>query len=112
MIWIQTGILLVLVAILVAFIIFLVRSPRSDNAEERKYLNEMVEMMKAARDEEERVRREKELAEYGLRNVKRPPEEIVSTMGMRDGPVKGGRDLIPYGLTEKEKEVLQDFYRL
>ena len=112
MIWVLTSILIVLVLILSALVyFFFFVPPRDEHEAERKYLNEMVDMMREAKEAEERVRRDEELAEYGLRHTKIEPERIMTT-NQKEGPIQGGRDLIPYNLSEQQKEILRDFYRL
>jgi len=106
MIWLLSGILIVLVAILVVFILFLIRSPKS-NPTENKSLDEMVSMMREAREEELQEKRDKEMLEYGLKHSKLP-EQVISS-NREDGPIRGG-DAIPYNLSETEKEILRQFY--
>lgn len=104
--WLLAAILTVLVGILVVFIVFLIRSPKSEPTE-NKSLDEMVAMMRAAREEELQEKRDKEMLEYGLKHSKLP--EMVISSNLEDGPVRGP-DAIPYNLNDTEKEILRQFY--
>lgn len=112
-IYLLEAILLVLLSILVVLIVFLFRSPSihptAGQPVESKSLEDMANIMREEHDEKKREERDKELAEYAQRKSKNVPEHIRSSSEQGERQVRSGRDLIPYGLSEIEKRILEEF---
>lgn len=59
----------------------------------------------------ESVENEQRLIEYAkARGKKVPTNGIYSSRELQDVPIKTGGELIPFGLSEKEKAILKEYY--
>lgn len=86
---------------------FLVRSPsvRPDRS-----LEELVNLIKEEKDTAKRMEQEDALAAYARNRFKGERPRGILMGGNDDRPVQGGREYVPYGLSDGEKEVLRQFY--
>jgi hypothetical protein len=113
MIYLLSGIFLVLLSILAVLIVFLYRSPSINPTvvppQESKSLEDMASIMREDHDEKKRTERDRELAEYASRKSKNVPVQMRSSTEQSERQVKAGRDLIPYGLSESDKRILEEF---
>ena len=83
-----------------------------------KLLREIRDLLKADREEklaekEEKLRAEKEklLVEYAIKHNKRQPTGGVwNGREAQDKPINSGGELIPFGISDVEKQILRDFY--
>lgn len=83
-----------------------------------KKLDKIIDLLTAEKEEREEkaqqeVRAEKErlLMEYARKHNKRfPSPRIHTTRELKELPVQGARDAIPYGLDEADKEILKMWY--
>jgi hypothetical protein len=72
--------------------------------EEREYHRQ--QKLEVAEKEKETM-----LIEYARKHNKRHPEPIMSNKNVDDKFVTNGTDLIPYEISEIEREILREFYR-
>ena len=83
-----------------------------------KRLDTIIELLLSDREERKREREEKMSAEneqrlidYAKANVKKlPAGDFVNGRNIGSRPVHSDGDLVPYGLCERDKAILQDFY--
>ena len=111
------GILIVLVLILVlaGVTVFFFCSPKANPAvivQEPEGIKELTQMLKDMKEDEEKERVDQELIEYAKHKRKDIPSPMRSSIDQSDRPVRINRknaDLIPYGLSEAEKKLLEEF---
>lgn len=84
------------------------------NEAERRDMAELVRMMREDREMERMRESDRSLAEKAeaLRNKNRKPQPVMSSIGRgEDRQVStNAKVLIPYGLSELDKEILEEFY--
>lgn len=69
------------------------------------------EERKAEKEEKERAENERLLIDYAKAHGKKTPAGgIWSGREAQDRPINSGGELIPFGISEAEKQVLRDFY--
>jgi predicted phage-related endonuclease len=72
---------------------------------------EESEDRKAQKEEETRIKNEKLLMEYAQKHNKQVPAGgIHSSREIQNQPVKSDGDLVPFNLSQQEKDILQMFY--
>lgn len=77
----------------------------------RDLLMENKAEKQAEKEEKERVEHEKELIEYAKKHNKRVPAGAIQNgRDASDRPVISDGDLIPFGLSERDKALLDEFY--
>ena len=82
-----------------------------------KKLDTIIELLSAekqareAAEEEKRVENERRLKEYAMHKHKKfPAARVHSTRELQNRPIEGAPDLIPYGLSDNEREILHLWY--
>ena len=83
-----------------------------------KKLDKLIELLMVDREERKQEKELKESAENEARLVEYakakkkmlPTGGIYSSQGLEDKPIKSGGELLPFGLSTAEKELLRDFY--
>lgn len=110
------AIFLVLLSILCVLIVFVCRLPKANPPvvvpQESKSLEDMANIMREEHDEKKREERDRELSAYARRKHKDAPGQILSSSDQSERLVsskKKNPDLIPYGLSEAEKRILEEF---
>jgi Sec-independent protein translocase protein TatA len=101
---------LILIVLVAIFVVLAKQKPAPIIQTDNKPMEEMASIMREAHEEAERAVRDKELVEYANRKLKNAPTPVLSS-DQGDRQVGSGRDLIPYGLTEEEKRILEEFNR-
>lgn len=89
---------------------FLFRTPPQKVEGGSKSLDELVSIIRAEKEELSREKMEEELRQYGLRKIDQNPGGIRMSNGEDNSPVRGGREYVPYNLSDAEKETLRQFY--
>ena len=70
-----------------------------------------AEAKKQEREEKLRAESDKLLVEYAIKHNKRQPTGGVwSSREAHDKPINSGGELIPFGISDVEKQILRDFY--
>jgi hypothetical protein len=70
------------------------------------------EARKLEREEREQEKRDKELVAYAKANMRKDPGQIISNINDSEQLVHTKANIaIPYGLSEDERTILEDFYR-
>lgn len=83
-----------------------------------KRLDTIIELLLSDREERKREREEKQSAENEQRlidyarakNKQFPAGDFVNSRDAAGRPVHSDGDLVPYGLSDRDKAILQDFY--
>ncbi len=81
-------------------------------------LDKIIELLLADREERQKEKElkateenDKRLVEYAKSKKKlMPTGGIHSSRELEDRPIRSGGELIPFGLSDAEKELLRDFY--
>ncbi len=84
-----------------------------------KKLDKIIELLTAEKEHREEVEAEKAreenekmLMEYARKHNKRfPAPRAMTSNELRDRPVEGVTDCVPYGLSDMDKEILKEFYQ-
>jgi hypothetical protein len=83
-----------------------------------KKLDILLQLMLEEREERKAVKettaakkRDRELVKEAKEHLKTEPLPIISTVMDTKHVKQSDGDLIPFGLSEKDKEILNDFYR-
>ena len=84
------------------------RKPRGENDE----LKELVSILREGKEEESREKREEDMRVYAYKKIMNEPFGGIlrSDNGERGVNCKSGGELLPFGLSEGEKRLLEDFY--
>lgn len=120
LLWVVVVILCVWVGWVSYFIIY---APHEKMGRDSKSLEELVMILRSREEEGIREKREKDMLGYGLKHmdigngkgIGGNIDNDISSYGIRvsngdgSGPVRGGREYIPYNLTEREKGILREF---
>lgn len=82
--------------------------PRGENDE----LKELVSILREGKEEESREKREEDMRVYAYKKIMNEPFGGIlrSDNGERGVNCKSGGELLPFGLSEGEKRLLEDFY--
>lgn len=79
-----------------------------------KKLDQIIELLseeKAEREAKKQEERDRLLMEYAREKNKRVPTGGIHTSReMEEKPVRTDGDLVPYGLSERDKAILDEFY--
>lgn len=84
-----------------------------------KKLDKIIELLTAEKESREEIaeekareENEKRLMEYARKHNKRfPAPRVMSSNELRDRPIEGVTDCVPYGLSDMDKEILKEFYQ-
>ena len=88
--------------------------PKDISIKEHSDLSDLIRLMKAEKEEKMRADRDKELADYAYKKLKGTPAgNMQSSLTHGEQPLNANTrgELIQFGMSEKDKAILKEFYR-